>query len=277
MAKRSGIAASTVSAVIFSTLLISGVAVSVASQGRATLYSKAEESDSLYDSFEVISAAEGANVLIGAQSLLQGSAFGCPTAIHSIAEGVDRLSQVESEGNLTVGAVASYLQAGSEPDNMSALSPFAGAAPGDLDIALGLTGSGEASGVALHKTETHFVHLGLHLQAAVTDCEASATSISASLSGLDPGNCTTSALAPAIDSAAQIQASLASADGFSFGFTYAVEGSPSCMVHIFITLVQAGIPGMAGKFSVIFHEAESVSLPGPSSSPPAGRHLRTAP
>lgn len=260
MVSRRGVGATAASALIFTTLLISGLVVYVSSIQRAGLYAQADAAVSVSDSFNVMEWVGGANVLYQAQRDLAGRTFGCATANQTVAVLVDGLADVQSTGDLTV-TVRAHLAGGARADNLSELAPLDGAVPGSLDIALRIAANGSGPpGVYFSRTEVHFVHLGVRLQQAVSDCGRAVSAIAAALAGSHPENCTTAGVGPIVDGAAAAPYAEAAADGLELGVSYSASGGRACSVSFAVSVEQAGIEGLAGSFSMRLEEGESVSL-----------------
>ncbi|MDE1852707.1 MAG: hypothetical protein KGI38_03045 [Thaumarchaeota archaeon] len=262
MVRRRGIGASAASAVIFSVLLVSNLAVYVASQDRARLYAQADGADSLGDSALILAWAGGADILIEAQSFLAGSAFGCSTAVSQMAQETGSLIDHQRGGGVDVTTTASLVQGGTTGDNMSFLSPYEGSVSGSFDVSLHMvaTGALPGSGVTLQRSETHLVHLDFHLSKLTSDCAAAVAAITSSTSSADLPNCTAASMAPLMGRASQGPASDASQDGFEFSLAYGITSSPSCSVDFVVSLEQDGIQGVSGTFSVRMEEGASVSI-----------------
>ena len=241
-------------------ILVAGLAVYVAAEGRAGLYSAADSADSLGDQFQVLEAAEGVNLLLGVQVVLAANPLACSTAPADVAAEVGALSGLQNEANVTVASRAAVVDSAAAYDGDPALRPYNGTVPGDLDLALVFTGSGSSGpGVTLSRTETRYAHLGLRLDMAVQDCTGAVAAIEDALSGSSLPGCNSSAGGAALQAATRGPASTAAADGFRFGVSYSVTDPGSCQVSFQVTLEQPGIQGPGGPFSVLFEEGGSAS------------------
>ena len=264
MVRRRAVGATMVAAVVFSALLACDLAVYVASQDMGVLYSEAYASDVMGQRFLVLEAAEGADILHGAGLLLASSAFQCPTAASEISHGVGGLSDSQTSGGISVSVQATVGGAGDQGDNLSALSPFDGWVPGELDIVLHYDASGsDGPGVTFTKGESHYVHLGVRIQDAVSRCEAAATAVAQALSR-PTDNCTAASLGVEADEAIRTQVRSASEEGFVLSISYSVTASPTCSVSYDVRLVQAGVRGLSTTFGVMFYEEGVLTVPSPA-------------
>ncbi len=244
--------------ILFSVILIAGLAVYSAAQGRAALYSVADGEDYLADGFHVLMAAEGVDILLGAQGVVASQPLVCSSAMADVAQGVGALGDLQKEGGLTVASNAVLVQETGVDDNLSALRPYNGSVAGDLDLALRYNGSGSAgAAVTFNRSETHYAHLGVHLASGVADCAVAAAAIGAALNGSTLPGCTPAAAGAVIQEAEQGPGALARSGGFKFAVGYSTSGGASCRVDFLVTLEQTGIQGPGGSFSVQFEEPGS--------------------
>lgn len=258
MVRRRGLGATLVAAAVFSVILVAGLSVYAAAQGREGLYSRADAEDSLSASFGVLESAEGVNLIMGVQGLVGSQPLWCPTALATIAQGVRSLVQLQSDGNLTVRSQAELIPATDVTDDFPPLRPYNGSVAGELDLALAINGSGSSgSDVTLSRAETHYVHLGLHLDSAVRDCTNAVSAIQHALTESGLPNCTYSGAGAAVNDAVRGPASAAEADGFEFGVSYSVAAGQSCRVTFLVSLSQDGIQGPEGPFGSLFEEGAS--------------------
>ena len=254
-----------VASVVFSVILVAGLSVYIASQDQESLYSRADSVDRLGDEFQALAAAEGASALLGVQSTLASEPLPCSSAEATLAKAVGSLSEVQSSLGVTVSSQAALAGGVGAADNMSALRPFNGSVPGDLDVSLRVTGTGTAPGVTLSRTETHYAHLGVRVDAAVLDCRALADAVEGALVGSAPSNCTYGAVRPIVQEGAGAAASSAEGDGFRAGVSFSVAGSGRCEVTFLVTLVQSEVQGPGGPFSARFEEGRTASTGTPTS------------
>ncbi|MDG6908808.1 MAG: hypothetical protein JRM89_02250 [Nitrososphaerota archaeon] len=265
MVKRRAVGATMVAAVVFSALLVCDLAVYVASQDRAVLYSEGDASDAMYQQFLVLESAGGADVLLGAEAMLASAPLWCPTASSVVARGVAALSDVQASGGVYLSVHAEVGGPSSVADNLSALSPLEGSVPGDVNILLRFDSTGsEGPGVSFAKAEAHYVHLGLRLRAAVSSCEAAAAAVAGALS-LPAANCSSGALGEEAAAALRSQARSALDEGFALSLSYSVSAAPACSVSFEVHLSQAGIQGLSSKFAVRFSYGWRVSVAEPAS------------
>ena len=261
MVRRAGVGATAASAVVFSLLLLSSVAVYASSQDRARLYAQADAADTAADRFAVMRLAGGADVLYLVQRSLSSSPLSCGSANSTAAEATASASWSQRAGNLTVAVRGSLAGSGAGQDNLTALAPLDGGVDGDLNIDLLVSGSGTAPpGISFSRTEVHLVHLGVRLSAAVSDCESAYGEITAALKGSEPDNCTDSAVGATVENALGRAESMASGDGFSLRMAYDVADASGCSVAYDLILQQGGIQGVGGVFGVTLEETGLVSL-----------------
>ena len=241
--------------VVFSIILVSGLAVFVASQDRTELYSAADAGDYLADEFRAIEAAQGFDLLLNVQNAVGTSVIGCAAALPLVGFAVASPVGAQDAGNLTVQVTAESTQGASSMDNLSALRPFNGSVPGEVDVALHFDGSADqGQAVGFSRRVTHLAHLGARLQREVADCESAVAAIEGGVSGSAVADCTRSDLTPVVQRAARGASSQAAGDGFSFGVTYEVNAGGSCQVAFQVFLDQPGIQGPGGIFSVRLEE-----------------------
>ena len=258
-----------VAAVVFSALLVGDLAVYVASQDRAVLYSEGDASDAMYQQFLVLESAGGADILFGTESMLTSAPLWCPAASSGVARGVAALSDVQASDGVYLSVHAEVGGASSEADNLSALSPLDGSVPGDVNIVLRVDATGsDGPGVSFAIAEVHYVHLGLRLRTAVSRCEAAAAAVAGALSR-PAANCSSALLGEEAASALRGQARSASDEGFALSLSYSVSRAATCSVSFEVPLSQAGIQGLPSKFVVRFYYGWRVSV-AESSSPGKG-------
>lgn len=271
MVKRRGIGATSASAIIFSILLISNLALYVASQNRETLYSQSNAEDSLSDGAATLAGAIAANLLDEEQTILGSATLDCSTAMTTVAGEIGGLSDLQRVGNLTVTGSAEMATGSPVDDNLSMLVPFNGSIGGDLSTALHITSTGEISParVSLSRSETRFVHLPVRLESASSDCMGAVRTIAAVVSAAIPYNCTAWPVGPLMESASQAPASTAAGDGFGFSLEYSVEKTIPCTVGFRVSVEQSDIQGPVGEFNVQVQEEGIASFGQQSSPPPA--------
>lgn len=264
MVRRRAVGATMVAAVVFSALLACDLAVYIASQDRGILYSEAYASEAMSQSFLVLEAAEGVDILYGAGLLLASSAFQCSTAAPEIAQGVGGLSDSQTSGGLTVSVRASVGGTGDQGDNLSALSPLDGWVPGELDIVLHYDASGsDGPGVTFAKGESHYVHIGVRVHEAVSRCEAAASAFAQALSR-PADNCTVAPLGAEADKAIRTLVRSASEEGFALSISYSVTATPTCSVSYDVRITQSNVRGVSSTFGVTFYQEGFVTVPSPA-------------
>ena len=267
MVSRSGIGATTASAVLFSILLASNLLVSAASQGREAHYMQADAEDSLGDRAAALLGAGGADILLETQGFLSSRALGCSDAWAAVAKALGAQSDVQRSDGLAVSVTAGVASGGAVKDNLSMLAPFDGSVPGDLNMALEavVSGSDGAAGVSLEWQGVHLVHIPVRLQRLAADCEDAVGRISAAVASAPAPNCTYAGASPLMESASRGPAATAEADGFAFSLGFSVVPGLSCEVGFQVVLRQLGVQGMGGPFSVQAEEGGSASFGPPPS------------
>ena len=247
-----GIGATSASAVVFTVILLSNLAVYLASQDRAQLYSQSNAEDSFGDLATALSGAGAINILLEVQSFLAANAFDCKNAMEAVSGSVGTMSDVQDAGTLTVHTSAQLTPTGPHQDNMSMLAPFDGFVQGDLDLSLSTIASGadQAMGVSYSKAEVHFAHLPVRLRAEQADCTEAVEGISNAIAEESEPNCTYSETSTLLQAASRIPAALAFRDGFTFGLTFSVTRTSPCTVGFVVSIAQVDIRGPGGRFSV---------------------------
>ena len=250
-----------VASVMFSIILVAGLAVYAAAQGREGLYSAADAEDSLGDSFQVLAAAGGFNLLLGLQGFASSHLLGCSTALAALSQEASGLTDLQSAGGLTVSSSAKLVPGPDADAAVPGLSPYGGSVAGDLDVALTSTGAGSAGpGVTFDRTETVFAHLPLRLVGAVQDCGALVNAIRDVLAGASAPNCTAAAVTTITEGAVRGPAAKAAADGFQVRVSYQVAQGGSCRVSYSVTLEEPGVQGPGGVFTARFEEGGTAPL-----------------
>ena len=279
MVARLGIGATVAAAIIFSILLVSNVLVFAASQDRQRLYSISDAEDSLEDSATALMGAGGANMLVEAQAAVSSGPLGCQTAKATAAAAVGGLSDIQQSGGTKVISTTSLAPDESAGDNLTMLVPFDGSIQGELDLSISMVASGASLGgeVSISKTEVHLVHLPVELDRLAGDCVEALDGMVQTLSAEYPSNCTSYAVGPLVMEAAQSAATLVDADGFAFGFVYAVVPGAGCGVSLQVWVQQTGIEGPGGTFTVKVGQGAIASFEQPTSARPGGISSRTGP
>lgn len=263
MVIRRGIGAAAVSAVVFAVILASNLVIYSAAQDRSRLYGAADAEDSMRVAFAVLSSAEASDALAAVQSLLSAGPMQCPSVTRVLSQEVAGVSESESAGGLSVSAAASLWSGGASGDNLTSVSPFQGAEPGALNLAVAIRAKGgvPAEGVSYSKVETHLVHLPVRLNQEVAECEGAASLLARSVEGT-PMNCTEDAVSPLMDRLGRALVSAASADGFRLALAYSFGGAQICTVRFRILVTEPGVQGPAGPFSVsVMEEGDATFAP----------------
>ncbi len=262
MVRRLGVGATAASAVVFSIILVSNLALFVGSQNRASLYLQSDAEDLLAGEADALAGSAATNLLLGAQSILAAGPIDCSTAASNLAAAIGSLRDVERSGTLTVLATSREAPDLYSPDNMSMLSPFNGSVMGELNVGLSLsvTGGVPAAGVEFARNETHLGHLPVHWDSALRDCVGALRAVAASVTAAHPSNCTADAVAPLMAAAAAGPEATSTADGFAFEFAYSIAGTDPCSVGFRVSVTQFAIQGPAGEFSVQLEGRDSASF-----------------
>ena len=252
MVRRVGVGATTASALIFSVILISNLAVYYASQGRELSYSRGNLADSYYVGGRALMGSEGTNALLRLQGFLGSGPFECQGAMDSAAKEVQGFGESETEGGVTSRVAVTLASAGASADNLSMLAPYAGYAPSGVSLALhfSVVGGLPASGVYYARDETHFVNLPVRLVALARDCTGALSDLEAALESSSPGNCTSTDLSPLVAAAAREPESAARLDGFGLGVSFEIKGQNPCSVALDVQIEQGGVQGPGGIFTV---------------------------
>ena len=252
MVRRLGIGGASASAVVFSVILLSNLALFAASQNRATLYSQSDASDMLGDEAEALTGSAATNILLEVESFLAAGAMDCSAATGQLSAHISSLVDIQESRLLNVSATAEFLAMGS-PDNLSIVFPFNGSAAGELSLAVTATAKSgpPIAQVSYSRSVLHEVHLPVRWASEVRDCLDSLSSVSAKLSDTRVANCTAGEVTPAMEAATSGPASAATADGFVFGYSYSIADPSPCTVNFRITVEQAGVEGPGGAFNVL--------------------------
>ena len=256
MVRRAGIGATLASSMIFSIILISNFAVYYGSAGRASSYTQANIEDSFYDQGVVMEGTAAINTLSRLQSFLGANPLDCRSASSDAAVEIQSLSESDRVGSLDSQMVARLVEFGPRSDNLSIVAPFGGTPNGAIDLALTFQIEGESPdyGVSYLKNETHFVNLPVRLAEIAGDCLAAVSEVGASLSSMPVTNCTESVIAPLVEAAEQGPKLRASSDGFSLGVSFQILGTAACTTLFEVTVLQQGIAGPAGPFTVALRD-----------------------
>lgn len=267
MVERRGIGATLAAALIFSVILLSNLALVSAAQDRARLYAAADAEESVRAISSALSDSGGADLLYSVQNYLGGGALGCQGAEARLKDQIARVSEVQTEAGVTVLVTAALVHSGSSADNMSAIAPFGGSVPGDVDVALRVVAAAEVQpGVGFRKVETHLAHLPARFEKEASDCNSAVSAISGSAGEGVPQNCTSGAISPLMAAAAKSPASVARGDGFTFSYTFSADASGGCAVRFQVFLTQPGVPGPGGDFAVTMAAEGSATFGPPSPS-----------
>ncbi len=261
MVRRLGIGASAASALIFSVLLVSNLAVFVASQNRAEFYSKSDASDLLADQATAMTGAAATNLLLEVQSIVSAVPLGCSNATGVVATSVEKLADVQRSSALVVNASIQE-SPGASGVGLPTLTPFNGSMEGGLNLSINVSARSEASlsGVSFSRDATYPAHLPVRLDSAKRDCLGAVAAISAAVSASQVSNCTSQTVSPVMESVSASQATAFRADGFGFGLDYSVASQHPCTVSFRVSLEQQDIPGPGGAFSLLLEGEGSTSF-----------------
>jgi hypothetical protein len=260
MVRRRGIGATLVASVVFSVLLVAGLAVYTASQNRADLYSVADAENALSDEFIVQEASGGMNMLIAVQGFVANHPLPCSSAAATISGALTTLGGEQVNGGLKVVSSAVLVDLQSS-DNLTAFSPFDGATTGSLDLAVTSHGDGMAGeDVSFDRTETHYVHLDVRILEASGLCLDEAASVNNSLGSSAVSNCTYDAVGPLVEESFSGLAQQGESEGFSSGVDYSLVSTQPCRIAFTVTVTQSGIPGPEGEFSARFVQGGFASV-----------------
>ena len=269
MVKRRAIGASTASAVIFSVVLLSNLAMFAASQDRASLYDTAEVEASLSDTALALTASVAVNLLTSLQSFLASTTMACSDVMGAVSSYVPTIIDREEAGGVAVTASA-RMTGGALGDNLSLLRPFNGSVPGMLDLLARFDSQGGSgsSGVWLDRTESHALHLPVMLDGGASACAEAVGLASESASATAMPNCTSTAIDSWLSSTTSSLRDAAQTDGFVL--STAVDGlaSSPCSVS-YLILAVGTFEGVSGTVSVRFEESGNATFAQPAPSPQA--------
>ena len=267
MVVRPGIGATTASAVIFSVLLISNLVVFVAAQGRESHYDQADVEDSLADEASVLMGAGATNILLRSAALLSSQVFSCQTAYADASRGAEGLTDAQSHGGLDERTTVVATVGIPSSDNLTMAAPFNGSLAGEFDLSLEITVSGGPTpdGVAFNRTEGHLVHLPVRLRSMASDCGLALAALSAAVAKDNGTDCTSEAVGPTVQGAIGGAEARASGDGFASTVDYTVAAGAACTVSFVVSVVQSGIDGPGGDFTVRLRGEGGSSFAPPAS------------
>ena len=106
----------------------------------------------------------------------------------------------------------------------------------------------------------HVAHLPVLWDSALGDCLGAIESFSGAVPDLRATNCTSGVVGPLLRSIAHQPAASAEADGFSFGYTYVIDGQSPCAVTFRVTIEQTNVDGPGGSFSVLLEGEGSATF-----------------
>lgn len=257
---KNGIAAASVTAVVFSLLLISGLAVFISSQNRATMYAAADKEGALSDAFVLLEGAGAANFLNEIQVDIGSKAMGCYSAGSTLSQFARTSTDLQESGGVQVTTSGQVIPASSRADNLSTISPYNGSVSDGLDFELRASAKGGSGGITLNRNETHFVHLGVHVQSAVADCANFLGSIARSLAASTPSNCTFSDISPVYVPLIGTMTRAAAGGGFVLQVSVGLSTGPHCSADVVVRLGQLEIQGISGRFDAWFEEEATVPI-----------------
>jgi len=161
MDKRRAVGATLVSAVLFSSLIISNAALLASAEGRASASSLADGESVLHSNSFVLKGVAGLELLAKGQTLLSSRVFECADATGEAHEAVGGLSATAASGGVSMVAVALPADDGPGPDNLSILRQFDGGYPGRFNVLVRTVGNGGYPGgrVVYSKSEYHTLNL----------------------------------------------------------------------------------------------------------------------
>jgi hypothetical protein len=275
MGKSRGIAATAASALIFSTLLISNLALVSSSQDRQRLYSQADAGDTLFDQSMAAAASAEAKALLRAEASIGTTVMDCRTAGATVAAMISGISIVENAGNVSVMASTDRSASETSYDDHS-LSPFDGFISGTVNIPVSIYAFGSSDGVQF---TTNFVvptHLPVRIETAVADCVSTVKAIEAALSESVLRSCNATMIESVLRGVSSESASMTARDRLDYGFSYVLANSDPCEVLFVVTIEQTGINGPGGIFSLRLREDGS-AYGFPSHQQLLGSMKRTVP
>lgn len=262
MVKRVGVGATAASAVIFSVVLISNLALFVGSQDRASLYAQSDAEDLLAGEAATLTGSTATNLLSEVQSIVALGPMDCFTAARDLEVAIGSLVDEQRSGTLTVRATSYEAPDLYSADDLSMLSPFNGSVSGDLNVGLSFTESSRmpVAGVTFDRNETHLAHLPVRWDSALQDCIGAVEAVVSAVSASHVSNCTVGMVGPRMAAAASGPEDSAAADGFTFGVDYSIAGETPCTVSFRISVGQPAVDGPAGEFNLLLEGRGSASF-----------------
>jgi hypothetical protein len=150
----------------------------------------------------------------------------------------------------------------SASDNLTALSQYAGSAPGRLDVVATVSVRGEVSGGAASyaKTEAHRLSLPVALDRVVSLCIGDSDQIRNGIVGLGPGICNATAVSNLMSRFRVSYTAAAIGLGLGFNLFYSLSGPPGCGIDFSVSVSQQNVDGPLGQFGWTAEQAETFSL-----------------
>jgi hypothetical protein len=255
------VGATLVSAVLFSSLIVSNAALLASSEDRSSAASLSDGESTLYSNAIVLQGVGGLELLAKAQAVLSSRAFDCPNATGEAHGAVGGLSFLAAGGGVSSTAVALPDDDGPEPDNLSILRQFDGGFKGHFNMLVRTVQNGSYPGgrVTYSKTEYHVLNLPFDPTAAASFCLAALEEVTSGLGPLLAGACNASEIAAAVDGIRTMVEAAAASEGLRSYVTYVMGGGAPCSVTVAVRVAQQGIMGPDGPFT--WSVAEEERLP----------------
>ena len=264
---RRAVAATLVSFVIFTTLLLANAALFASENSSlgAVVLSAAQVRERAFGGILVgLSAYES---LEGAQAYLHSNPLDCTSPQHFLESMVGSQRDSGEEGAVTYAAATtwSYAQGAPAGDGSESLREFGGYEPGDLNLEISTavveSYDGDLPAYSFQSIQT--AHLPVPLNSTISLCLTALSDLSAALSSLE--YCNSSGVGTALAGADSTYTNL---DSYSVGASATPQPS-GCSVDYWVTTTETGLEGVSGPFQLTVVGEGSLSTSEPSGSPPS--------
>jgi hypothetical protein len=252
-----------VAAFVFSTLLLSNLAIFAASEKLEQLSSQSDAESLLYAGTHISVGTQSLLLLERVQESISGQVLGCSTATETVASFVGGLSFSRRADNFMVVGRLNIEPSGNRFDNLSMLQPFNGSSTGNLAMALtvALHGTVPGSGVVLAKTESHTLSLPVRLSDVVSFCQDALHFVTESLTRPPQQSCNSGTLRDSISSVNDALAQRAAGSGLRFSLLTSLEEGITCRLDFECQVSQNIVFGPEGPFTVRAEEQGFVAFP----------------
>ena len=247
---RKGVAASLATVVLLTALVVADATVMAAQDNLAT-----DSQASLVASRELLlerisAGTVSMQALSQVQDYLSSNPADCAT-LSGYIDSISTTAQASGEDSgISFATTARVANLGATPstldDNLTVVSPFSGYRTGALNLqaVISVKEVGGGGLVSLEKLETHVLNLPISPGSASSLCGYTLGALGGALSR---SPCNSTLEREAFDSALPALVTVAESEGFVFGAGFGQSGA-DCAVSFWITLVEAGVAGVAGSF-----------------------------